>query len=74
MKTPSYNPSPFEVAIAQALVNSMPSLESLLTGKKIESLKIDSASDNPVVKFNLVDEDGDPHHMVVKIIQLPDTF
>ncbi len=74
MKTPSYNPSPFEVAIAQAIVNIEKEIVNQMPGKKIQSLRIDTASDNPIVKFELIDEDGDPHHMVMKIIQLPDTF
>jgi hypothetical protein len=26
------------------------------------------------VKFNLVDKDGDPHEIVIRIVQIPDKF
>jgi hypothetical protein len=26
------------------------------------------------VKFNLLDKDGDPHEIVVRIVQIPDKF
>jgi hypothetical protein len=30
--------------------------------------------DNPMVRFSMVDKDGDPHEIVVRIIQIPDKF
>jgi hypothetical protein len=30
--------------------------------------------ENPQVRFHLLDKDGDPHEVVVRIIQIPDKF
>jgi len=34
----------------------------------------DIRKDNPMVKFSLLDKDGDPHEIVIRIIQIPDKF
>ncbi len=37
-------------------------------------LKVHVKRDNPMVRFSLLDKDGDPHEIVVRIIQVPDKF
>lgn len=74
MKTTKYNPSPLEVDFANALFILQKEIQKHLEGNKITEVdnQIDKA--NPVVRFNLVDKDGDPHEIVVRIIQIPDKF
>ena len=43
-----------------------------LLDNKIVNVDNQHAKDNPVVKFQLVDKDGDAHEIVVRIIQIPD--
>jgi len=74
MKTASYNPSPLEVDFASALVHLQKELEKYLNGNQIISVDSQVKRDNPMVKFSLLDKDGDPHEIVVRIIQIPDKF
>jgi hypothetical protein len=74
MKTNSYNPSPLEVAFANALEQMKGDLERHLLGQTIRSIEPNIKKDNPMVKFSIVDQDGDPHEIVVRIIQIPDKF
>jgi len=72
MKTISYNPSPLEVDMANALLILQSEIEKHLQDNKIVSAEPNLKKDNPTVKFNLVDKDGDKHEMVVKVVQIPD--
>lgn len=74
MKTNSYNPSPIEVDFANALFELQKELEGKLKSNRIVSVENCVKRDNPMVRFNLMDEDGDPHEVVVRIIQVPDKF
>jgi len=74
MKTSSYNPSPLEVDFANALHILQNEIEKHLQGNKIVHVDSNLVRDNPMVKFNLVDKDGDPHEIVLRIIQVPDKF
>lgn len=74
MKTSSYNPSALEIDFANALQILQPELEKHLLNNKITQVENELGKDNPVVKFSLVDKDGDPHEIVVRIIQIPDKF
>lgn len=74
MKTSTYNPSPIEVDFANALYILQQEIEKHLQGNKIVNVESNIQKDNPMVKFNLLDEDGDPHEVVVRIIQIPDKF
>ncbi len=74
MKTTSYNPSPLEVDFANALTILQKEIEKHLQHNKIVKVEANIARDNPMVKFNLVDTDGDPHEIVVRIVQIPDKF
>lgn len=72
MKTSSYNPSALEIDFANALQILREQIQKHLLDNKIVSVENQHAKDNPVVKFHLVDKDGDPHEIVVRIIQIPD--
>jgi len=74
MKTNAYNPSPLEVDFANALYQLQQELEKNLTGNRIVHVESSLKRDNPMVKFSLIDRDGDPHEVVVRIIQIPDKF
>ncbi len=72
MKTPSYNPSPLEVDFANALIILQKDIQKHLQGNEIVNVESNIKRDNPMVKFNLVDKDGDTHEIVVRIVQIPD--
>jgi hypothetical protein len=74
MKTSTYNPSPLEVDFANALYILQKDLEKHLQGNQITKVETFLKRDNPLVKFNMVDKDGDPHEIVVRVIQIPDKF
>jgi hypothetical protein len=74
MKTSTYNPSPLEVDFANALYILQKEVEKHLQGNQITKVETFLKRDNPMVRFNLVDKDGDPHEIVVRIIQIPDKF
>lgn len=74
MKTSTYNPSSLEVDFANALQILREDLQKHLLNNKITSVENHLGKDNPLVKFSLVDSDGDPHEIVVRIIQIPDKF
>lgn len=73
MKTGNYNPSVFEVNLATAILECKEEIQKKLR----DNMKIvDTAEmlnqDNPLVIFQIQDEDGDQHEVVVKVIQRPD--
>ncbi len=74
MKTSSYNPSPLEVDMANALFILQKEIEKHLQDNEIIQVQTNINRDNPMVKFNLLDKDGDPHEIVVRIVQIPDKF
>ena len=74
MKTSSYNPSPLEVDMANALFIIQKEIEKHLQDNHIVHVETNIHRDNPMVKFNLLDKDGDPHEIVVRIVQIPDKF
>jgi hypothetical protein len=74
MKTSSYNPSPLEVDMANALFIIQKEIEKHLQDNQIIHVETNINRDNPMVKFNLLDKDGDPHEIVVRIVQIPDKF
>jgi hypothetical protein len=74
MKTTSYNPSSLEVDFANALTILQKEIEKHLQNNQITSVEPNLTRDNPMVKFNLVDKDGDPHEIVIRIVQIPDKF
>ena len=74
MKTTSYNPSNIEVAFAQALEDLKEDIQKKLPDNEIIKIENKIKEDNPLVKFYLLDKDGDPHEVVIKVIQTPDRF
>jgi hypothetical protein len=74
MKTSTYNPSPIEVDFANALYILQNDIQKHLQDNQIIHVETVIRNDNPMVKFNLLDKDGDPHEIVVRIIQIPDKF
>jgi hypothetical protein len=74
MKTATYNPSPLEIDLANALVILQKEIEKHLQGNQVIHVESQIKKDNPMIKFNLLDKDGDPHEIVVRIIQIPDKF
>lgn len=74
MKTTTYNPSPLEVDFANALYILQDQIQKHLHDNEVISVESDIKQDNPLVKFKLLDKDGDPHEIVVRIIQIPDKF
>lgn len=74
MKTSTYNPSSLEVDFANALVILRENIEKHLLDNKITKVENHRGKDNPMIRFNLVDNDGDTHEIVVRIIQIPDKF
>ena len=74
MKTSIYNPSPLETDFANALFGLQKEIEKRLPDMQVIDVETHAKNDNPLVKFNLLDKDGDPHEIVVRIIQIPDKF
>lgn len=74
MKTQKYNPSNLEVAFAQALEDLKEDIQKKLPDNEIIKIENKIKEDNPLVKFFLLDKDGDPHEIVIKVIQTPDRF
>lgn len=74
MKTPTYNPSPLEVNLADALYSLQKEIQQRLPDNEIVDMKCETNTENPLVRFHLVDNDGDPHEIIVRIIQIPDKF
>lgn len=74
MKTSTYNPSALEMDFANALQILQHDIEKHLLDNQITHVENQLGKDNPTVKFSLIDKDGDPHEIVVRIIQIPDKY
>jgi hypothetical protein len=74
MKTSAYNPSSLEIDFVNALHIMQEQIEKHLKDNKIVNVESNLNRDNPMVKFSLVDKEGDPHEIVIRIIQIPDKF
>ena len=74
MKTENYNPSQIETEFAQAIIDLQAELEKKLSGNKIVKVENKIEQDNPQLFIELEDSDGDPHEIVIKIIQRADKF
>lgn len=74
MKTSSYNPSPLEVDMANALYILQKEIQKHLQDNDIVNVEPDLKRDNPTVKFHTIDKDGDPHEIIIRIVQVPDHF
>ncbi len=74
MKTLEYNPSKLEVAFAHAIQDLQTQIVKHLPNNEIIKVENKITADNPLIKFYLLDNDGDPHELVIKVIQTPDKF
>lgn len=74
MKTSTYNPSPLEVDFANALFILQEQIQKHLHDNEVINVESNLKQDNPTVKFKLLDKDGDPHEIIIRIIQIPDKF
>jgi hypothetical protein len=74
MKTSTYNPSSLEVDFVNALHILQEQIEKHLKDNKIVNVESNMNRDNPMVKFSLTDKDGDPHEIMIRIIQIPDKY
>ncbi len=74
MKTTTYNPSSLELDFANALYLLQKDIEKHLQDIQIIDVETQLNKDNPSVKFSLLDKDGDPHEMVIRVIQIPDRY
>ena len=70
----SYNPSPIEVDFANALYVLQKEIEKHLQNNQVIHVETNIRRDNPMVRFSLLDKDGDPHEIVLRIVQVPDKF
>lgn len=74
MKTSNYNPSPLEVTLANALGKLQSEIAKNLEDIEIVEIVSEVKKENPLLRFHLLDKDGDPHEIVLRIIQIPDKF
>lgn len=74
MRTEHYNPSQLEVEFSYAMTKLQKDLEQYLTYNTITKVENQIQGDNPMLIFHLVDYDGDPHEIVIKVIQRADKF
>jgi hypothetical protein len=74
MKTISYNPSAIEVEFANAIMRLREEIQAQLSNNEIIEIQHKIQDDNPSLKFVLLDKEGDPHEVVIKVIQTPDKF
>ena len=73
MKTQNYNPSEMEVKLAQTVITLKDEIEKIMD-VKITQTENKIKADNPMVKLFIMDQDGDEHEMILKIIQRPDKY
>jgi len=71
MKVTSFNPSPIEVKVCEAIVALQSELQAHLGDLVIEHATANLKKDNPDIIFNLKDADGDVHTLVVSFIHRP---
>jgi len=71
MKVTSFNPSPIEVKVCEAIVAIQNELQTQLGDLVIEHAKSNLKKDNPDITITLKDADGDIHTLVVSFIHRP---
>ncbi len=72
MITTSYNPSKIEQDLAAALPKILDQLNGQLKDFSIDKMEEIGSRDNPHMKLDITDNDGDKHEVIIKIIQRPD--
>jgi hypothetical protein len=74
MKTTSYNPSALEIEMAHIIQELQEQISKKFRDNEIINIEANTETDNPIVRIQLLDKDGDPHELVLKVIQTPDKF
>jgi hypothetical protein len=74
MKTKSYNPSPLEVELVNVIESLQQNINEKLENSEIRSFEHNIDLDNPILKANIIDDDGDKHTVILRVIQKPDDF
>ncbi|MFN3402516.1 MAG: hypothetical protein ACK40G_00385 [Cytophagaceae bacterium] len=74
MKTLVYNPSKLEVDLINIIKDLQPTIEKQLKPASIIKVEHHLQEDNPLIVYKLIDEDGDKHEIVLKVIQRQDDF
>jgi len=74
MRTENYNPSQLEVELSYAITKLQEDLGKHLSHNTVTKVVNKIQEDNPMLLLHLVDKDGDPHEVVIQIIQRPDKF
>jgi len=72
MKTKLYNPSPLEVEFVNVIESLQQDINKKLENSEIRSFEHNLDIDNPILKANIIDDDGDKHTLILKVIQKPD--
>ena len=72
MKTKSYNPSPLEVEFVSVIESLQQDINKRLEKSEVRSFEHNINIDNPTLKAKIIDEDGDEHTLILKVIQRPD--
>ena len=74
MKTKAYNPSPLEVEFVNVIESLQQDINKKLGNSEIRSFEHNIEIDNPILKANIIDDDGDKHILILKVIQKPDAI
>lgn len=72
MKTKAYNPSPLEVEFVNVIESLQQDINKKLENSEVRSFEPNLEIDNPILKANIIDDDGDKHILILKVIQRPD--
>ena len=72
MKTKAYNPSPLEVTFVNVIESLREEINDKLRDCEVTSFEQQLDLDNPILKANIIDVDGDKHTIVLQVIQRPD--
>jgi len=71
MKVTSFNPSPIEVKVCEAILAIQGELQTQLGDLVIEHAKANLKKDNPDITMTLKDADGDIQTLVLSFIHRP---
>lgn len=74
MKTTSYNPSALEIEMTHIIHELQEQISKKFRDNEILNIEANTETDNPIVRIQLLDKDGDPQELVLKVIQTPDKF
>jgi hypothetical protein len=72
MKTKSYNPSPLEVEFVSVIESLQQDINKRLEKSEVQYFEHNLNIDNPTLKAKIIEEDGDEHTLILKVIQKPD--